>query len=39
MTTVFTEGLIKGRCCYCFYGMSEKGVDVATAFTEGLRMR
>ena len=37
MATVFTEGLGKGRCGYCIYIRSEKGVDVATVFTEGLR--
>ena len=27
----------RGRCYYCFYRRYEKGVDVATVFTEGLR--
>ena len=38
MATVFTEGLIKGKCGYCIYRRSENGVDVVTVFTEGLRM-
>ena len=26
-----------GRCGYCIYRRYEKGVDVATVYTEGLR--
>ena len=30
MATVFTSGLKKGRCGYCIYRRSDKGVNVAT---------
>ena len=39
MATVFIEGLIRGRCDYCFNRWSENGVDVASVLTEGLRKR
>ena len=37
MATVYTEGMKRGRCGYCIYRRFEKGVDVATVFTKGMR--
>ena len=37
MATVIIEDLIRSRCGYCLNRRSDKGVDVATVYTEGLR--